>query len=279
MKKTQEDKPTILDEGIIMQDPLCVNVARLGAYLLPPDEVIFFDWAVTKTVKVFNFQPFYYSQERIEEETRITRRPLERIIKRFSAFGILKTETRIKPDKIGRTRYFIIDFTEVVKRLPELIDQSHTHFEAMKFYFTSLSKFQKSQPKGNNKLSSKMVKYNANKVMEVLNKTYRERVEMYNRGELGKQDGFAPDYAITPVDFERSTTLDLKLNNLSKTYSLDTIRGAAIAFFDWYLCEERQRGKIKRCLDYFLTYDEYGGFTTFNSSLANFRKKYSYKND
>ena len=44
--------------------PMAVNVIRLQAYLLPPDEAVFFDWLMVKAA-AFGFKPFYYSYKRI----------------------------------------------------------------------------------------------------------------------------------------------------------------------------------------------------------------------
>lgn len=278
MKKTTADEPNIIDYGMMTKCPLCVNISRLGAYLLPPDEVIFFDWAVTKSAMVFNFKPFFYSQERIEKETRIKRRTLERIIKRFTAFGILEIETRMKPGNIGHSRYFNVNFAEVVKRLPELIDSTHQHYEAMQLYFIALAKFQKNPAKKDKSPTQIAKKSTAKKLIELLNSKFADRVRMYNKGELGDQDG-KPNRTITPVQFERSNIIDNLLFRLSQNYDETTIRMASLAFFDWYLCNNK-RSEIQSPLLYFLKYDEEAGeFPTFVNFLQEFRKHYSVKND
>lgn len=118
--------------------PLCVNIQRLELYLLAPDEVIFFDWLVIKQSIVFQFKPFYYQSERIEKETRIKRRCLERIIKRFTAMGILFTDIRAKPNGVGCARYFNLSFTQILNRLPEIIDCESDAMKEFETYFSEL---------------------------------------------------------------------------------------------------------------------------------------------
>ena len=66
-----------------LEAPMCINVVRLQDYLLAPDEVVLFDWLLVKQAYVFNYKPFYYSQRRIEKETRIGRRRFETILRTF----------------------------------------------------------------------------------------------------------------------------------------------------------------------------------------------------
>ena len=53
--------------------PLCTNVLRVHDYLLTPDELIIFDSLVVKAIS-FHYKRFFYSQKRIEKETRATKK-------------------------------------------------------------------------------------------------------------------------------------------------------------------------------------------------------------
>ena len=42
-----------------IEAPMCVNIVRLQDYLLPPDEVVLFDWLLVKQCYVFHHKSFY----------------------------------------------------------------------------------------------------------------------------------------------------------------------------------------------------------------------------
>lgn len=270
------------DTEIIQLCPLCVNVARLGAYLLAPDEVIFFDWLVTKTAVVFNFKPFYYSAERIEIETRIKRRSLERIIKRFCAFGFLSIEVKGKAGSGGNNRTFALDLSAVCDRLPEIIDQQHEHAKALSVYFAALARTQKKKQKNGYKETTEEARKReaAEAIYYDLCDTWRERIEMYNAGELGAQNGQKPERAKSVTRLPRSGVINKALARLSETYDHKTVRCAFIAFADSVLIGELSNREITDVLSYFLKYDEerqqYG---VMNAFLGVFQNSYSYKND
>lgn len=41
-----------------IEAPMCVNIVRLQDYLLPPDEVVLFDWLLVKQCYVFHHKKF-----------------------------------------------------------------------------------------------------------------------------------------------------------------------------------------------------------------------------
>ena len=67
--------------------PLCTNVLRVHDYLLTPDELIIFDSLVVKAIS-FHYKRFFYSQKRIEKETRVKRTRYEAIIKKFEEMQV-----------------------------------------------------------------------------------------------------------------------------------------------------------------------------------------------
>lgn len=118
--------------------PLCVNIQRLKDYLLAPDEVMFFDWLIIKQ-RYFKYKPFFYQAERILKETRIKRRSLERIVKRFSAMEILVASVCGKPNGVGATMYYYVDFTKIIDRLSEIIDADSDASKEFQNYFKHLA--------------------------------------------------------------------------------------------------------------------------------------------
>lgn len=271
-------KSTMTDEEILALCPLCVNVSRLGAYILAPDETIFFDWLVTKSVVVFKFKQFYYSQEKIEKETRIKRYALERIIKRFTAMGFLTVETKQKNEEPGRSRYYSIDFSKVVERLPEIVDQGHQHAKPMETYFSALSRMQKRKRRQDTETPKERTnKAIADRVYNKFNEVYESRVEMYNNGEL--TEGPRPERAFDAVMFERSAPINALLSKIGKAYDLDTIENSFIVFVDEMLKDQSFRRSISSPLAFFLEYDEQReSFIVFSSYLKKFRDNYSHKN-
>ena len=92
-----------------IEAPMCINVVRLRDYLLAPDEVVLFDWLLVKQAYVFHFKPFYYSQRRVESETRIARRRFETMVRQFKDQGWLWSEVRQKGPEQGPVRHYAVD--------------------------------------------------------------------------------------------------------------------------------------------------------------------------
>ena len=93
-----------------IEAPMCINVVRLLDYLLAPDEVVLFDWLLVKQAYVFHFKPFYYSQRRVESETRIARRRFETMVRQFKDQGWLWSEVRQKGPEQGPVRHYAVDY-------------------------------------------------------------------------------------------------------------------------------------------------------------------------
>ena len=93
-----------------IEAPMCINVVRLRDYLLAPDEVVLFDWLLVKQAYVFHFKPFYYSQRRVESETRIARRRFETMVRQFKDQGWLWSEVRQKGPEQGSVRHYAVDY-------------------------------------------------------------------------------------------------------------------------------------------------------------------------
>ena len=115
--------------------PLCTNVLRVHDYLLSPDELIIFDSLVVKAIS-FHYKRFFYSQKRIEKETRVKRTRYEAIIKKFEEMGFLQTYVDKMPNSEGQIRYFYVNFQKLTEEevLTKLVREKSTLFGAMRAY-------------------------------------------------------------------------------------------------------------------------------------------------
>lgn len=253
--------------------PLCVNIQRLATYLLADDEVILFDWLTIKQSLIFNYKPFYYSLERIERETRLKRRRIERVIKRFCAMGMLQIETCQKSDSPGRVRYFRMDFKGVVEKLPEIIDQDKETAEEFCRYFKALANLQIRADKGKESRREREDREHAEELYNLLNSTYWDRIDMFNAGDLTEEE---PDNIKVKTQLAKDRTTVIKLIALSAKYEDETICRSFIALCDDFLKGSKATRKVENLLKYFLTYkpDE-DVFSVVNLYITKFQKTYS----
>lgn len=253
--------------------PLCVNIQRLATYLLADDEVILFDWLTIKQSLIFGYKPFYYSLERIEKETRLKRRRIERVIKRFCAMGMLQTETCQKSDSPGRVRYFRMNFQRVVEKLPEIIDQERDTASEFNRYFKALANLQIRADKGKESRRERKDRERTEELYSSLNKIYWDRIDMYNAGKLTEEE---PERLKVKTQLARDRNSISKLTTLSAKYDDDTICRSFIALCDDFLKETKATRKIENLLKYFLTYQPEGdAFSVVNLYITKFQKNYS----
>lgn len=267
------------DAEIIKDSPLCVNISRLKNYLLAPDEAIMFDWLVIKQSAVFGYKWFFYSQERIRQETRIKRSSLERIIKRFHAMGILSFETRQKPNEVGRTRFFRMNFDKCSQKLSEIIDTSNSDVtKVFKRYFDALARAQAKIDKGLQPKETYQDRNNREKVdslYKALCSVYKCRIEMYNRGELtDSEPQQKKDYTALVMNGKIKSSLLM----LAGRYDVETCKNAFTAFCDDVLVYKDKYKNNPDILAYFLTYDKvYDSFKIVDMCIAYFQKNYSHR--
>ena len=241
-----------------MDCPLSVNIKRFAEYLLPTNERIFFDWLTTKQAMMADCLPFYYSKQRIEQETGIKKDALDKIVKRFEAMGILSTE--IRTNNIGgKNRYFFMDFAKVVEHLPEIVDKDSDFSATFGAYFQALAGVQRLAVEEERAST-------ANELYTLLNDTYKSRVRAYNKTSDRQ-------YAVTQL--ARNNATDTALLRLAKRYDNDTIEGAFIAY-----CDDWLRGNItpEHPIIHFATYDpKNNDFPTFVVYLVEFQTAYTRK--
>lgn len=104
--------------------PFCVNFKKCEAYLLPPDEMVLFEWLLFKQNSFGVGNSFYYTRKRIESDTKINRRRQDAIFAKFEGMGFLKRELQIKSGKNSATYHFRIEY-EILKNdnvLSQILD-------------------------------------------------------------------------------------------------------------------------------------------------------------
>lgn len=237
--------------------PLSVNIKRFAEYLLPTNERIFFDWLTTKQAMGFEFLPFYYSKQRIEEETGIKKDALDKIVKRFEAMGFLSTEMRT--NEIGKYRYFFMDFAKVCNRLPEIVDKDSDFSATFGAYFQALAGAQRKALEAEREST-------ASELYTLLNDTYKSRVKAYNERHERKRDY---------TQLARNKAVNKAIEHIAKHYDNNTIEGAFIAY-----CDDWLRGNIEpeNPIIHFATYDpKNNSFPTFEAYLIEFQSAYTRK--
>jgi hypothetical protein len=251
--------------------PLCINILRLKSYLLPPDELMFFDWLIVKQIS-FNYKDFFYSQSRIESETRIKRSRQEIIVKKFIEFGIIDSQVRENKETRGRVRYFKVNFDALSDEniLCEIISSKEGLFKD----FMAFMKYHSSEQKKSLKTVKKDVIDHSvsDRIYKLLNDTYERRRIMYNNGELIEKK---PKQKKSATQLQRNKIIDRKLQKLSETYDDNTIKNSFIAYIDAIFKEEADPNNL---MSYFLSYKEVSGsFNVFEYYLDYFNLNYSYK--
>ena len=253
--------------------PLCVNIQRLASYLLADDEVILFDWLTVKQSLVFGYKPFYYSLDRIEKETRLKRRRIERVIKRFCAMGLLQVATSQKLDSPGRVRYFRMNFRGVIGKLPEIIDQESDNAEDFKRYFKALANIQERAERGKESKREREDREHAEEIYNSLNGVYWERIDMFNAGRL---TGEKPERVKTKIQLPKDNSIIEKLKSLSSKYDDGTICDSFTVLCDEFLIGAKAVSKVDNLVKYFLTYKpEIDSFSIVDLYITKFQKNYS----
>lgn len=273
------------DHSLIMQCPLRTNIANAKAYLMPPDESLFFDWLIIKQSFVFKDEWFYYSRDRINDEIHIKKDRLNVIVKRFEAMDILSVKTEQKPNEVGRTRYFKVNYGEISKRLNEFIDESNPVYRIFELYFQALTRRADNRERGTfeeSQYKKNLASY-TQEIYDILCNAYKDRVEMYNGGELNFQRSQRPKRKINAANLARTAKVNRLLRDLSKIYDATSIEYSFIAYSDALIrakhteSGERYLKKVEKPLAYFLTTDADGYFPVVNEYLDYFLNHYSHQ--
>jgi len=241
--------------------PLSVNIIRFQSYLLNPDEVIFFDWLVVKSIH-FGYDEFYYSQDRIENEIRIKRTRQDKIISSFSELGIINIAVKENRTTKGRVRYYFVDFEALCDKdvLSSIISPKSSLYANFVQYFKHHSseqkKVQKKKPQENTADKQKV-----DNIYNLLNRVYEQRRNRYNKD---KNKGLK-----SPIQLQRSKPLEKKLLRLNEKYDMNSIENSFLAYVDAVFNKEEEPNNLIR---YFLAYDfdsdEWGVFGKYLNYFA-----------
>ena len=162
--------------------PLCTNVLRLHDYYLSPDELVIFDSLIVKAIS-FHYKRFFYSQRRMELETRVKRTRYEAIIKKFEDLGIILTYVDKMPSSEGQIRYFFVNFSNLKEPglLAKLINEKSTLFEQtcayMNYHFNRAIEMEHPQPRKEKKKKEEKAE-RAEEIRQMLENTLNRRREM-----------------------------------------------------------------------------------------------------
>ena len=254
-----------------IEAPMCVNIVRLQDYLLPPDEVVLFDWLLVKQCYVFHHKSFYYSQRRVEKETRIGRRRFETIVQKFKEQGWLWSEVAPSGTRRSAVRRYLVFYDAIARILPKLVRYDTGTYALYKNYLAKM--LQKSKAVG----AKSTDRLPADVEMEVialkdrLQSTYESRVKLHNEAiASGRMRG--NKRVVDKLPFREG--FQGYLRKLIEKYPVDTIRHAFLVYCDQVL---REQLRPESFMGYFLHYNAVTDeFPIFNTCLDAYVTTYSY---
>lgn len=245
-----------------------LDMRLYSCYTLTPDEYILFHWLVSCFVYCFSFTEFYYGRERMQAETRIPRRQIEAIQKRFANMGILTTEIRTTG---GKKKYFALDFGAVLEHLPEMADPSKgEQYKEIQDYFKQLHQCQKEARKQAQKGAKqehrpRIGKAEIDAIYNELNRINATRYNLYNQEHEKKKN---------QIQLVRNGASEKAVARLAERYDRDTIKMAFVAFADWLIATPTE---ITNPIAYLAKYDAQGdNFPNFEHWLMMFRSNYGH---
>lgn len=242
-----------------MDIPISINWQRWEAYLLPPDEIVFFEFLLFKH-NGFGLKPFFIGRDRREILTHIKRRKQEEAIKKFAALGFLLVEE--KTNEVGRVTYYHIDYTQLEKVLDRIITPQTDANRELREFVRLQNKLSKNN-KGGSKKKTDEAEKRIRHITKHLNNVYLERVEMHNETATNKK---------TPTKLAITKPIEKKLLDLEDKFDLATIKCTAIVLFDHAL----KHGHIKNPLGYLTKRTPNGDYPNFNYFLNKFQQNYSH---
>lgn len=240
--------------------PLCVNVMRLKSYLLKPDELIFFDWLIIKQTS-FKEESFYYSYERIYEETRISRRRLDAIIKHFKEMGFLCSEAKGSYMAKGKVTFFKVNFNNLLNCLDNIINSEHSEYYTSFYQFIKkLSNGEFTQKRGDN------WKERGKEYFKKIEEIYNSRIELYNKNHPNARKKLKTGFSKSDIRYR-------KLYDINDIQGETSVRNAFIAFADAVISGKEE--DVRHPLELFLTKSDNGEYPVFTKYLDCFNVEYS----
>lgn len=254
-----------------IEAPMCVNIVRLQDYLLPPDEVVLFDWLLVKQCYVFHHKSFYYSQRRVEKETRIGRRRFETIVQKFKEQGWLWSEVAPSGTRRSAVRRYLVFYDAIARILPKLVRYDTGTYALYKSYLAKMLQMSKAVgAKSTDRLPAD-VEMEVIALKDRLQAVYESRVKQHNDAVavgllLGNKR------VVDKLPFREG--LQSYLRKLIEKYPTDTIEHAFVAY-----CDQVLGGKLRpeSFMGYFLHYNAVTDeFPIFNACLDAYVTTYSY---
>ena len=250
---------------------MCVNIVRLQDYLLPPDEVVLFDWLLVKQCYVFHHKSFYYSQRRVEKETRIGRRRFETIVQKFKEQGWLWSEVAPSGTRRSAVRRYLVFYDAIARILPKLVRYDTGTYALYKSYLAKMLQMSKAVgAKSTDRLPAD-VEMEVIALKDRLQAVYESRVKQHNDAVavgllLGNKR------VADQLPFREG--LQSYLRKLIEKYPTDTIEHAFVAY-----CDQVLGGQLRpeSFMGYFLHYNAVTDeFPIFNTCLDAYVTTYSY---
>lgn len=120
--------------------PLAINQNWIAGYLIPPDEVVLFEFLLYKQNYFGASKYYYYSQRKLVSDLKIKRTRLETILKKFEEMGFLHIVIENETTTNNKTTYFNIDFKKLSKEevLSRLIDARSDFYSRLKKWAESI---------------------------------------------------------------------------------------------------------------------------------------------
>lgn len=254
-----------------IEAPMCVNIVRLQDYLLPPDEVVLFDWLLVKQCYVFHHKSFYYSQRRVEKETRIGRRRFETIVQKFKEQGWLWSEVVPSGTRRSAVRRYLVFYDAIARILPKLVRYDTGTYALYKSYLAKMLQMSKAVgAKSTDRLPAD-VETEVIALKDRLQSTYESRVKLHNEAiASGRMRG--NKRVVDKLPFREG--FQGYLRKLIEKYPVDTIRHAFLVYCDQVL---REQLRPESFMGYFLHYNAVTDeFPIFNTCLDAYVTTYSY---
>lgn len=264
MKDKSNSKPEI---------PLSINILRLQNYKLSPDETVFFDWLIVKSIS-FGYKKFHYSQARIEKETRIKRTRQDTIIRKF-CYELMFLNSTVEEHVYtkGRVRFFFVNFKQLTDKdvLSEIIEPESKLFSNFIAYFEYHSEVQKKISKTENAAKTTDDISDSDEIYYSLDDVYETRRKMYNSGKI---TGSKPERLKLETQMQRNKIINKKLIKLSQVYDDNAVRHSFTAYIDAVFKGDEMP---KNIMYFFLTFDDVNGsFPIVDKYLNHFNLNYSY---
>ena len=244
------------------------NILRMAKdYKLSIEERMMFDWLVVKQEDFGLEKPFRHSIPQVQEATGIARHSQEKAIKHFTSLGFLVVGIDYYQNNPYRTYYVNFTILQQPEILSEIIYPETRTFKEFSGWIKELAIKQREEPTCNQK------EYESTQAIEELYdqlcKTWNERIDMYNDGELTES---LPKRVKNPIQLPLGRNGKKLLQILSTIYNSKTIIHAFEVYADKCLTEEITPTHI---LLYFLKY-EGGEFEVVANMLNYFATHYAH---